>query len=379
MTVDAPPKLYRPCWAEINRSALRRNFKSIKSCLSPQTRVLAVVKANAYGHGIVTAAEEAIREGAVCLGVASVEEGMVVRAAGIQTPILILGGLYPFDHFPVLFEKNLTPTIASREAAEALDQLAKRLNKSIAVHLKIDSGFGRIGVSAVNGLGFVKDVAGLPNLIIEGIYTHFASSDIDPDYTRQQTLTFQKLIDQVRIAGIHPTWVHMANSAALLQYPETHSSLVRPGLAYYGIPPYAGAAAKIPFEPVMSLKSRVIFNKMLPVGGSVSYARTWIAKRPSRIVTLAIGYADGLPRLLSNRGQALLGGRRLPIIGRITMDMTMVDATDLPECRVGDEAVLIGTQGSERIAVEDVAAQAQTNPYEILCGISARVPRIING
>lgn len=366
----------RPCWAEINESALRSNWRALKQKLANHVRMLAVVKANAYGLGLLPASQVAVEEGAAYLGISSVEEGIELRNAGFEIPVLILGSLFPFESFSLLFRHHLTPTIASLEAAEALNRMAGEKNVQLPVHLKIDTGFGRIGVSAANANAFIGQVSQLPGLLIEGLYTHFASSDVDADYTRKQAKTFLAVVAAAQAQGVRPKWIHMANSSAVVRFPETHGTLVRPGLAYYGVPPYAGAAKDIALKPALTWKSRVIYLKSVPVGTAISYGQTWIAKRPTRVATLAVGYADGLPRLLSNKGQILLQGRRVPIIGRVTMDMTMVDATELPECRIGEEAVLIGTQGDETIAAQEVADWAETNPYEILCGIGARVPRV---
>lgn len=367
---------YRPCWVEIHADALRQNLQSLRRRLSSNVQVLAVVKANGYGHGLLAAARAAVEAGAAALGVASLEEGIVLRQEGFHVPVLILGSLFPFDNFPLLFTHRLTPTVASLEAARALGQLAQKGSERLPVHLKIDSGFGRIGVSIPKALEFMQGVAGMAGLELEGVYTHFASSDADPEYTRRQAKAFLSVVEAARKAGIRPRWVHMANSAALLRFPETHGTLVRPGIAFYGLPAYEGAEKDIVLRPALTWKTRVVFLKNIPAGASVSYARTWVAKRPSRIATLAVGYADGYPRLLSNQARVLLGGKRMPVIGRITMDMTMVDVTDLPECHVGDEAVLIGGQGPERINARELAEAAQTNSYEILCRVAARVPRV---
>lgn len=315
-----------------------------------------------------------VKEGASYLGVSSLEEGVQLRRAGVKIPILILGSMYPFDNFSVLFENRLTPTVASIEAAEALDRLAAERGEKLPVHLKVDSGFGRIGVSVSNALPFVRQVASHQGLILEGIYTHFAGSDVDPAYTETQTRAFRQVIQAAAEQGIKPRYIHMANSSALLQYPKTHGTLVRPGIALYGIPPYVGARAAL--KPVLTWKSRIIFLKMIPAGSSVSYARTWTAARPTRVATIAVGYADGFPRILSNKGHMLIQGKRVPVIGRVTMDMTMVDVTDTPECHVGDEVVLLGRQGNEKLGADEMAQAAQTNAYEILCGIGERVPRV---
>jgi alanine racemase len=368
--------VYRPCWVEVDLPALRHNLDQVKRQLSPRTRILAVVKADGYGHGLIETAKTAVAAGATFLGVSSLEEGVALRQAGVKTPALILGPLYPFDNFPVLFEHSLTPTVASIQAADALNRLALKLGKRLPVHLKIDSGFGRIGVSSPNALPFIEHVAACPGLELQGLYTHFSSSDVDQEYTLHQAARFRIVVQGAAAKGIRPPYVHMANSSAILRFPETHGTMVRPGLALYGARPYAGAQNVIALKPVLTWKTRVIFLKTVPKGFTVSYARTWTARRSTRIATLAVGYADGYPRLLSNAGIALINGHRAPVIGRVTMDMLMIDATEAGPCKVGDEVVLIGKQGSEMISAEELAEKVNTNPYEILCRIAARVPRL---
>ena len=365
---------YRPCWTEIDARALRDNFKALKS-LSPQTELLAVVKANGYGHGLRLVSQIAVDAGAAALGVSSLEEGIELRKLGFILPVLILGSLYPFQNFPVLFEHGLTPTIASLAAANALDAVARAQEKKIAVHLKIDSGFGRIGVSLAHASAFITQVSQRSGLIIEGLYTHFASSDVDPDYTRQQAKSFLSVVDHARAAGIRPRWIHMANSAAFLRYAETRSNFARPGLAFYGLSPYEGEKP-IALAPALAWKTQVVFIKTVPPGTSVSYARTWTAARQSRVATLAVGYADGFPRQASNKAQLLIRGRRAPVVGRVTMDMMMADVTDIPDCHIGDEAILIGAQGNDRITAHDLAKWSDTNAYDIVCRIGSRVPRV---
>jgi len=376
----ASSSFQRPCWVEIDESALRSNWRALRQKVAPDVQMLAVVKADGYGLGLLAVSKVAVEEGAAALGVSSVEEGIKLREAGYHIPVLILGSLFPFESFSLLFQYRLTPTVASLAAAEALDQIARERQERLNVHLKIDSGFGRIGVSVSNAPAFIQQVAQKPGLLIEGLYTHFASSDVDEDYTLAQADAFFSVVKSAHAQGIRPRWIHLANSSALLRFPRTHGTMVRPGVAFYGIPPYPGASSVVHLKSVLTWKSRVIFLKTVPAESSISYARTWTAKRPTRVATLAAGYADGLPRLLSNKGGVLLHGRRAPILGRVTMDMTMVDVTDIPECRVGDEAVLLGRQGNEEITAQEIADAAETNAYEILCGIGARVPRrIIHG
>jgi alanine racemase len=367
---------YRPCWAEVNVGALEKNLKALRARIKPATRVLAVVKADGYGHGLLPCAQAALRGGAAYLGVSSLEEGIRLREGGIKTSVLLLGSLFPFGHFDLLFKHRLTPTVASVETAEALSAIARKRGERLAVHLKIDTGFGRIGVSWTRALAFIQEAAALPNLELEGLYTHFSSSDTDEEETRRQTEHFLKVVEEAGQKGIRPKFLHMANSAALLRFPETHGTLVRPGIALYGILPYAEAARDVALLPALTWKSKIIFLKQWPQGAAVGYACAWRAQRPSRVATLAVGYADGFPRHLSNKGSVLIRGQRLPVIGRVTMDMIMVDVTDLKDCRVGDEAVLIGRQEKEELTARDLAEWAGTNAYEIVSRIGPRVPRI---
>jgi len=360
----------------VSRGQIARNYRNVCSVVGPGVDVLGVVKADAYGHGAIEVARVLVAEGARWLAVSSVDEGVTLREAGLRAPrILVMGGFLP-DEGRQLAEHQLTPVIHSLAQIRQVERLAQSSGELIRYHLKIDSGFGRIGVSLSNAPGFIRQVAGMPGLLVEGIYTHFASSDVDPDYTQAQAQAFLSVVRSAATDGIRPRWIHMANSSALLRFPETHGTLVRPGLAFYGVSPYPRSSNVVTLSPALSWKSRVIFLKSVPEGSPISYARTWSAKRPTRVATLAVGYADGLPRIVSNKGQVLIGGRRVPILGRVTMDMTMVDVTDVSDCHVGDEAVLLGRQGAEEITANDLAEWAQTSSYEILCGIAARVPRL---
>jgi len=370
---------YRPCWAEIDLSAFSRNIQTLQKTLPDSTQLMTVVKANAYGHGSVAIAEAAEKSKVAYLGVSSLEEGVELRKAGLKTPILVLGSLFPFENFPVLFDYQLTPTIASLGAAEALSAEAARRKKDCPIHLEVDTGLGRTGISAAHAVETIQSIAQLPNLVFEGLYTHFASSDVDVEFTRRQTDSFAEIVQTAGKLGVHPRWIHLSNSSGIFRFPTIPATLARPGIALYGVAPYSPLPQSVRLEPVLSFKTRVVFVKMLPQGASVSYARTWTATRPSRVATLAVGYADGLPRLLSNRGEVLIRGQRAPIVGRVTMDMTMVDVTGLPECHVGDEVVLIGKQDTQELRAVEWAAWADTHAYEILCGISARVPRVNHG
>lgn len=362
-------RFFRPTWVEIDLARLRSNLRRFRARLPRGTRLLFVVKANAYGHGAVACAKatEAARL-ADWLGVSSVEEGVALREAGARLPILVLGSLYPFESFLAAVAHRLTPTVASLESAQRLSAVAGRLGRRVDCHLKIETGMGRIGVSPEAAVGVAEYLLSQKSVRVGGVYTHFACAGTDPAFTRRQLERFLRAISSLERLGARVGLRHAANSAAALELPSSRLDMVRPGLALYGLYPR--------FEPILSLKTTVVFLKSVPKGAAVSYCASFRARRPSRIATVPLGYADGLGRGLSNRGALLLGGRRCPIVGRVTMDMLMLDATEVPGARVGDEAVAIGEQGSERLTASELARALGTIPYEVTCGLSTRVPRV---
>jgi alanine racemase len=332
------------------------------------TKLLFVVKGDAYGHGATACAQAAQKARAAdWLGVSSVEEGVVLREAGIHLPILVLGSLYPFESFLAAAEFGLTPTVASLDSARRLAEVARRLGRKVNCHLKIETGMGRIGMSPAAAVAAAVALAQDRLVRIEGAYTHFSCAETDRDFTAAQLRRFRGALRELARAGTSPRLRHAANSAAALRYPAARMDLVRPGLAIYGLHPG--------FAPVLSLKSKVVFLKTVPRGAAIGYGATFRARRPTKVATIPIGYADGYSRRLSNRGQALLGGRRCAIVGNISMYMLVLDATAVPGVRVGDDAVLIGRQGREEITAGEVAAAAGTIPYETTAALTARVPR----
>ncbi len=366
---------YRPTWAEINTTAFNHNLSFIKSRLHSKTKILAVVKANAYGHMVVPIARLAEKAGVAMLGVASIEEGIYLREHGIKMPILILGSIYPLDNLAVVVKHNLIPSISSAQGVIELMRLGSRLKKTLQFHLKVDTGMGRIGILPQSALTLLKKIAGRREISMSGMYTHFSEADSDPAYTRLQFSKFMEVVKTARKLGINFT-AHCANSAALLKYPEMQLDMVRPGIALYGLSPWQKIDKKIDLSPVLTWKSAVVYLKNVNKGTPISYGRTFTARKPMTVATLPVGYADGYPRSLSNRSEVLIRGRKCRVLGRVTMDMMIVDVTRVPNPAIGDEVVLVGTQGKERIRVEDLAAIAGTISYEITCGISHRVPRI---
>jgi len=363
---------YRPTWAEVNLNNLEYNFKKIRSLLRPHTKILVTVKADAYGHGLIPVSKRLVANGVDFLGVASIDEGIKLRKAGIRAPILVLGLVLKKDIQP-LFGSCLTPTVCDAEFALALDSRARVLNKKLAVHIKVDTGMGRIGVLHDDAFALVRKVHKLKSIVIEGIFTHFPFADLNREFTDFQIGLFNKLIADLKKSGITIPLVHAANSVGLIDYKDSHFTMVRPGLVIYGMHPKEGLGINL--KPVLSLKTRVIFVKQVPPGYGISYGHAYITRRTTRIVTLPIGYGDGYPRNLSNLACVLIVGRRFRIAGRICMDQIMVDVgTQRP--KIGDEVVLIGRQGKQSITVEELAGLAGTIPYEIVCGLGSRIPRI---
>lgn len=368
---------YRPTWTDISTDAFVANLNQIRKLIGPSTQLMAVLKADAYGHGASELVSIAVKNGADAIGVSSLEEGIALRDIGVSAPILILGGIYPLQNFSVAMEYNLTPTVASLEAAHFLEQQATKAKSRVFFHLKIDTGMGRIGVSPSGAKTILEWLPQAGHIQLQGIYSHLASADTDPVFSAQQKKSFEKVVVLARQLGQKNVVAHLANSAAVVANKEFHLDLVRPGLMLYGVPP-ATLPADVRIHPVLSWQTKLIFLKKVKAGTPISYGGTFRTKRESEIATIPVGYADGLPRLASNRGMILIRGKRCPIVGRVTMDHTMVDVTGVG-ATVGDTAVLIGEQGVDSLGALDWAGWAETNSYEILCGISKRVPRFLKG
>lgn len=365
-------RFYRPTWAQINLDNLAYNFRQIKKRLAPDIRIMACVKADAYGHGLVPIAKKLILCAVDYFGVASIDEGIKLRQANINLPILVLGLTLKRD-IPALFRYNLIPTVCTEEFASALNSIARRNGRPINIHIKVDTGMGRIGVLYEDAADFIKKIQRLKFINTEGMFTHLACADIDRDFTSRQIESFRRLISKLDNEGIHIPLVHVANSIGVVNFKESHFNMVRPGLIIYGLYPKKGL--NINLKPVLSLKTRVIYLKRVSCGCGISYAHTYITKRNTTIVTLPIGYGDGYPRSLSNQAPVLIRGKRFKISGRVCMDQVMVDVKDL-SVKVGDEVVLIGSQGKNKITAEELANLSKTIPYEIVCSLGNRLPRI---
>jgi alanine racemase len=351
--------------------ALADNVRLLKSRANGAA-LLAVVKANAYGHGAVAVARAALAAGADRLGVICVDEGEQLRRAGITEPILVMGHTSAGEARR-LADLSLTPSVVSSEMALALARVASERGIEMPVHLKVDTGLNRYGLPASEAADLGRRLRDLAGIQTEGLFTHFASADEgDKSYTVEQHKLFLAVAEQLDWVPIR----HVSNTATLLDMPDMSLEMVRPGLGIYGCYPSTHVKRSLSLRPVLSLKGRIARLTSLAPGESVSYGRTWRASRPSLIGLLMCGYADGLPRALSNRGSVLVRGRRAPIVGRVCMDMCMVDVSDIPDVALDDEVVIIGRQGEEEISADEVAELCGTISYEILCGISARVPRL---
>ncbi len=366
---------YRPTWAEISARAFASNVRQIKLSAGVGCNLLAVLKADAYGHGALPLAKIAIDNGASMIGVSSLEEGIALRQGGVNAPILLLGSIFPLENFRVALEHNLTPTVSSLEAARQYALAAEKMGRTGLFHLKVDTGMGRLGISPIGAKSILEWLRGQKHVALAGVYSHLASADSDPAMVQDQIHQFQIVRDLVSSFGLSTVIFHLANSAATLRYPETRMNMVRPGIALYGLTrvPLPG---DVKLEPVLSWHTKVVFLKKVPAGTSISYGGTFKTARESDIATLPVGYADGVPRSASNKGSVLIKGRRCPIVGRVTMDHIMVDVTGFP-VDIGEVATLIGRQGDASLSADDWAEWDGSICYEILCGISKRVPRVM--
>jgi len=364
--------------AQINLKAIEHNIAKIRKIIGKDRKILAAVKANAYGHGDAEVARTAVSSGVDYLGVANITEAIHLRRADINIPILILGCSFKYEIGDIL-SYNISPTIADLDFAEELNRKATEFPNKVVVHVKIDTGMGRIGPHFEHAVDFIKELTKLENLFLEGIFTHFPSSDeADKSFSLLQIKRFKDILDKLEISGISIPIKHMANSGAILSENINGSffDMVRPGLMLYGAYPSPYVSKDIGLEPALTLKTRIVFIKDVEPGSTISYGRTYITKSKARLAAIPIGYGDGYSRLLSNKGEVLIKGKRAPIVGRVCMDQSIVDVSEIPEVSVGDEVVLIGKQGHERINVEEIAEKTGTIPNEVFCMISKRVPRV---
>ncbi|MCK4387944.1 MAG: alanine racemase [Dehalococcoidia bacterium] len=370
----------RPTRVEIDLNAIAHNLQAIRRKITGRVKIMAVVKADGYGHGATEVAKVALQSGADCLGVAIPEEGVELRLSGIKAPILILG-LTPPEKVQEVVKYNLGQTLSTPELAEALSIEAQKLGEIAKVHIKVDTGMSRIGVSPKNAVNFVKQILTLKAIEIEGIFTHFSVSDSvddnnDKSFTESQIGKFKQVVARLEENGIQIPIQHAANSAGVLNFPSSYFDMVRPGIIIYGLYYSRGVAVAENLEPAMSFKTAIIYLKTVAPEASISYGRTFTTEKESIIATLPVGYADGYNRLLSNKREVLIKGRRAPIVGRVCMDMTMIDVSHIPEVKIGDEVVLFGKQGDAEIPMDEIADKTNTIVNEVACSIGKRVPRV---
>jgi alanine racemase len=362
--------------AEIDLGALRHNLAEIRRRVGPGRKIMGVVKANAYGHGLVEVARELTRGGCEYLGVAYLAEAVRLRAEGVKTPVLAMAGVLG-DQVREFLEHDIDISVASVEIGRRVSEESTKLGKKAKVHLKVDTGMGRLGVQSAHAVAFAEQVAALPGVEIVGLFSHFATADDpDPAFAREQLGRFHDLADQLAQRGFAIPLKHMANSAATMRFPDALFDMVRPGIALYGYLPHEELETDLTLRPVLALKSRIVYLKEVPPGTSISYGRKYTTAAQARIATIPIGYADGFSRSLTNRAELLVGGKRFRVAGTVCMDQIMIDAGMGDALRVGDEVVLIGASGAESITAWDLAKLQGTIPYEILTAITARVPRV---
>ncbi len=376
-TGDACGGLCQRAWVAIDRAALSHNVQELKKLLRASTQLMAVVKADAYGHGATIVARTALEAGAGGLCVATLQEGIQLRDAGIEAPILLLGATNTPEQVQAIANWQLQPTICTPQQALVFSETLSELKKTLPVHLKLDTGMSRLGMPWQEATQFVQLVQRLPYLEITSVYSHLATADSpDPTVMRLQHQRFEEAIAQLQSAEITPPLLHLANSAATLADPALHYDWVRVGLALYGLSPAEHLQNVVDLKPVMQVKARVTQVKTIPAGTGVSYGYQFIADRPIRLAVVGIGYADGIPRHLSNKMSVLIRGEQVPQIGAITMDQLMLDVSKIPDLQTGEVVTLIGQDGDLSISAEDWAQSLGTISWEILCSFKHRLPRV---
>ncbi len=367
----------RPTWVEIDLDAIAANIRQLCQIVGPTVRIMAVLKADGYGHGAVKIARTALNNGVQWLGVACLGEALALREAGIDAPILILGYSPAWQSRDIVLH-NLRATVFGQETAEALNRAARELGRTARVHIKVDTGMGRLGLFPADALPLIQRLAGMQHLQVEGLFTHLSDADAeDLAYTHWQLDRFDAVLNDLEEQGLRPQLAHAANSAATLRLPRSHYDMVRVGIALYGLDPSAAAPCPDGFRPAFAFKCEVAQVKELPPGHYVSYGRTYRTEGPTTIAIIPVGYADGFRRAPATWREVLVRGRRAPIIGRVCMDQTVIDVSHIPGVRQGDQVVLIGEQGDDRITVDQVAEQLGTINYEVVSEILARVPRVV--
>ena len=362
-------------WVEVDLDNFTKNWNEMKRLVGPDVKILQVVKADAYGHGAIEICNVALKNGAAFLGIANADEGVQLRVSGITAPIIILSPSTGSE-IDEIIKYNITPSVSDLNFARELQKKSKRADMRTPIHIEVDTGMGRGGTIHHEAFNMIKEILGFPNIIIEGIFTHLSSSETLDDYNDMQWNLFRALLVELEKHNIHMPIRHMANSGAILNFPRFHLDMVRPGLMSYGIYPGGETKGKAELTPVMCFKTRVVLIKEFPKGYSIGYGRTYITDKPTKIATIPVGYGDGYGRILSNQGEALIREKRAPIVGNVSMDMCTIDVSNINDCQIGDEVVLMGSQGNEYISADEVAHKVKTISYEVLCALGKRAPRV---
>lgn len=366
--------MFRPTYAEIDQQAIRDNIRAIRERVGAGRKIMPAVKANAYGHGAVEVSRAVLEAGADALGVATVEEALELREAGIDAEILVLGCVPP-DAAGEMARNKISATVCDEPFAKALSSVACKLNTTALAHIKVDTGMGRIGVAPEYCESLTRTLFSLPNVKVEGVFTHFATSDAaDGTFTKDQLKVFNTTTENLRRLGFNIPCRHTSNSGAIMAHPDSFFDMVRPGMMLYGFRPSPECPMTVPIRPVMTLKTRIAFLKDIQPGMSVSYGRLFTASKPTKVASLPIGYADGINRMMTNRGKMMVRGKLVPMIGRVCMDQCMLDVTEVPDVQVGDEVTIYG--GTGEISIQSVADLLGTIPNEVACAVGKRVPRV---
>jgi len=366
---------FRAGWIETNLATIGRNIREIKRFVGSGTEVMAVVKANAYGHGLVKVAQEAVRSGAAMLGVAIVNEAVMLRQSGIESKILVFGCALP-EESPAIVSNDISQVVSNMDIVRALSREGEKQGKRVNVHVKVDTGMGRVGVSFQDAARFIREVVRFPNVELEGLMTHFSTADMPEDlsYTYKQLDRFLTIIHELAEYDVGVRWRHAANSGGVAFVPESHLDLVRPGLLMYGIPPTPDQCS-IPIKPALTLRARITQIRNVGAFEDISYGRTFTTKRKSKLGIVPLGYGDGFSRKHSNKGRVIVNGEYAPIAGRVCMDQFVVDLKDVARADLGDEIVLIGRQNGLEISVWDLAKSMESIPQEVVTPLSTRIPR----
>lgn len=362
-------------WVEVDLDNFTKNWSEMKRLVGPDVQIMQVVKADAYGHGAIEISNMALKNGALSLGVANADEGIQLRVSEIMAPIIILSPS-TISEIDQIVKYDLTPSVSSLDFAGELQKHCRKAGVQVPIHIEVDTGMGRGGMMHEEAFDMITAILDFPNIVVQGLFTHFASSEVLVEYNDHQGDLFRKLLDKLSENNIRIPIRHMSNSGAILNYPKYHMDMVRPGLMSYGIYPSPETRTRAVLYPVMSFKTAVVLVKEFPRGYGIGYGRSYVTDRRTCVATIPIGYGDGYGVILSNQGEVLIQGKRCPIIGKVSMDMCTVDVSALPGCDIGEEVVLLGRQGDEEITTDEIAARVGTISYEILCALGKRAPRV---